>query len=139
MNAIENQPVHKMLWIFKWANIVPSLSLVISLCIPWILKFFSVSYGDVGFSHSFIQRAFLTPQSYLPILLTLIIVLAIAIFPSKLRLHRSLVAGGILIGLGLAIVWAFDGGLGNVLLSSGLCLFNFGVLDSREKHHLQPA
>lgn len=84
---------------------------------------------DIGIANSYIRRLFTSPGAYLPVLLVVLIVLVIAIWPGNLRLHRSLVATGIFWGLGLAIMWGFDGGLGNSLCIAGTGLLSFGATD----------
>ena len=118
-------------WILpaKWIGLLMPVLLVCALCLPWIFKLVGIPTTGVGIANSFIRRLFTSPDSYLPVLLVLLIVIAIAIWPGNLRPHRSLVVAGIFWGLGLAIMWGFDGGLGNLLLIAGSGLLSFGAMD----------
>jgi hypothetical protein len=113
----------------KWIGLAMPLLLIFSLSLPWICRLAGIPTDDIGIENSFIQRLFRTPNFYLPILLTVQAVIAIAIWPGKTRFPRNLIATGIFFGLGLAVMWNFDGGLGNLLFIAGWGLLYFGIID----------
>jgi len=113
----------------KWLGLALPGLLACVLGIPWLFALAGMPTANVGIANSFVRRLFTSPGSYWPILPVLLTMIAIAIWPGKYRLHRSLVATGILWGLGLAVMWGFDGGLGNLLLIAGSGLLYFGAMD----------
>ncbi|MGZ4960504.1 MAG: hypothetical protein ACXV7J_14725 [Methylomonas sp.] len=130
MHTNERLAAAKRLSILQWISLGVPFSLTVFLALPWALKATGLSGLQVLEVHSFSQRLFASPISYLPILLTLMPVLGVAVWPSRSRPYRSVFAAGILVGLWMATMWGFDGGLGNCLCAAGLGLLSFAAAES---------
>lgn len=126
---MENDNVSKRLSTSKWLGLALPLLLACALGMPWVGKLAGMAPTDVGIADSFVRRLFASPVSYLPILTAVVATTSVAAWPGKYRLHRGLIATGIFWGLGLAVVWGFDGGLGNLLFVAGAGMLYFGVID----------
>lgn len=130
MHTNERLAATERLLILQWISLALPFSLAGFLALPWALKATGLSGPQVLEVHSFSQRLFTSPISYLPILLALVPVLGVAIWPSRSRPYRSLFAAGILVGLGMTTMWGFDGGLGNYICAAGLGLLCFAAAES---------
>ncbi|HEY8026364.1 MAG TPA: hypothetical protein VIF60_17510 [Burkholderiaceae bacterium] len=127
---MEKENVSNRLSTSKWLGLALPLLLACALGMPWVCQLAGMAATDVGIANSFVRRLFTSPSSYLPILTAVLAILCVAAWPGKYRLHRSLIAAGIFWGLGLAVMWGFDGGLGNLLFVAGAGMLYFGVIDT---------
>jgi hypothetical protein len=114
--------------ILKWAFLFVSFLIIAMILLPWL----GVSL-PVYSTNSTVSRVNSNPVSYIPIVVVIMPTLVLATWPGPRQLYRCVAVATIYFGLGLAVGWSMDGGMGNMLWFAALGVLNFGVMQERAR------